>query len=210
MEKFKMNKKEMSSFCMYRMLDPMHTDTMSKYYPNRKAIKTSVELESHLKNRVNEVCENVRVALALSGGIDSAILAKFMPKGSIAYPFKCIVPGIKVTDESPVARKYAEECELVHKVIEVYWGDFEKYASVCMKHKKAPIHSIEVQIYKAALQAKADGIDTLIFGEAADAIYGGLSGLLSQDWTIGEFINRYSLLMPYSVLRDCSLELEAV
>lgn len=38
-----------------------------------------------------------------------------------------------------------------------------------MRHKKAPIHSIEVQIYKADLQAKADGIDTIIFGEAADA-----------------------------------------
>lgn len=51
-------------------------------------------------------------ALVLSGGIDSAILAKFMPKGSIAYTFKCVVPGVQVTDETVIASKYAQECGL--------------------------------------------------------------------------------------------------
>ena len=71
-----------------------------------------------------------------------------------------------------------------------------------MRRKNAPIHSIEVQIHKAALVAKRDGIDTLVFGEAADAVYGGLNGLLSQDWTIGQFIERYSFVMPYRVLKN--------
>jgi len=148
------------------------------------------------------------IALALSGGIDSAILAKFMPKDSIAYTFKCIVPGIKTTDETVLAAKYAKECGLNHKIVEIYWDDFEKYSPLLMIHKKAPIHSIEVQIYKAFLQAKADGIKTLIFGEAADAVFGGLSSLLSKDWLIGEFIERYSFVLPFYALKEPMLNLE--
>lgn len=131
-----------------------------------------------------------------------------MPKGSIAYTFKCIVPGVLVTDESITAAKYAAECGLQHKIIEVYWEDFEKYAPLLMKKKGAPIHSIEVQIYKALLQAAEDGVEAVVFGEAADAVYGGLSGLLSQDWMIGEFIERYSYVMPYKVLKDSKMVIE--
>ncbi len=202
-----LSSREMSSFLMYRMISPETTNTINKYFPNRIPIKNSVELEQHLASRVKSLIHG-KSALALSGGIDSAILAKYMPEGSIAYTFKCIVPGIDVTDETPMAAKYAKECGLDHRVIEVYWEDFEKYAPVLMKHKKAPIHSIEVQIYKAALKAKEDGISNLIFGEAADAVYGGLSNLLSQEWKIGDFIQRYSFLLPYLVLKKPELPID--
>lgn len=158
----------MSSFLMFRNCEPLYNCTIKDDFPDRIPVKDSYQLEEHLKERIEEVTKEKKVALALSGGIDSAILAKFMPKGSVAYTFKCIVPGIEVTDESVVAAKYAKECGLEHKIIEVYWEDFEKYAPILMRKKNAPIHSIEVQIYKAVLQAKEDGMDALIFGEAAD------------------------------------------
>ena len=101
-----------------------------------------------------------------------------MPKGSIAYTFKCVVPGVQVTDETSVAAKYAKECGLQHKVIEIYWEDFEKYSDALMKHKHAPIHSIEVQIYKALMQVKADGFNTIYFGDDGDGVYGVLSVFL--------------------------------
>lgn len=200
----KLNTEQISSFLMYRSLNPCENTVMTKYFPKRTPVKDSFDLEEHLKNCIKNLGEN-RIALALSGGIDSAILAKYVPKDTIAYTFKCIVPGIEVTDETKTAKKYADECGLEHKIIEIYWEDFEEYAPLLMKHKKAPIHSIEVQIYKASLQAKKDGIGTIVFGEAADAIYGGLSGLLSKDWTIGAFIDRYSFLMPYKVLKNFEL-----
>jgi len=172
-------------------------------------IHDSVELEDHLRRRVHQVMQSgKKYALALSGGIDSAILAKFMPAGSKAYTFKCVVPGVQVTDETPQAARYAAECGLEHEVVEIYWEDFEKYAPLLMKHKGAPMHSIEVQIYKAALRAKADGFDGMLFGESADGKYGGMSGLLSKDWTLGEFVNRYSYVLPYMVLRDFELIVE--
>lgn len=197
----------MSSFLQLRTIyDHNYTfkkgiiPTLFEENDDRKPIYNSYELENELRKQVHCATKNRQAALCLSGGIDSAILAKFMPKGSIAYTFKCIVPGIEVVDETHVAAQYAKECGLVHKVVEIYWEDFEKYIYDLMRHKGAPIHSIEVQIYKAALQAKADGIDTLIFGESADVNFGGQDGLLSKDWTTEEYMNRFSFVMPYKCL----------
>lgn len=199
----------MSSFLMLRTIYG-HDKTFKKgIVPNffeenddRKNVKDSFELEDRLKEVLTKQCEGKKAAIALSGGIDSAILAKYMPEGSIAYTFKCIVPGMEVVDESPIAAKYAKECGLEHRIIEIYWDDFEKYSIELMKHKGAPIHSIEVQIYKASLRAKEDGVDVLVFGESADVNFGGQDGLLSKDWTIAEYIERYSYLLPYKVLKN--------
>ena len=148
-----------------------------KLYP----VYSGNDLIKYFQKRFSDICNHSKVALALSGGIDSAVLAHFMPKGSIVYTFKCVVPGVKVTDETLSAARYAEMNGLDHRIIEVYWDDFEKFAPVLMKHKGAPIHSIEVQIYKAAMQALSDGMNTIIFGESADLNYGGLSDLMSRD-----------------------------
>ena len=204
-----------SSFLMFRLIEDENKSFFDMIKPNiiqpfddRVPIRTSKELEESLRSQVEACVADGKTALALSGGIDSAILAKFMPKGSKAYTFRCIVPGMEVTNEVPIARKYAEECELQHETIEVYWEDFEKYAPVLMKHKGAPIHSIEVQIYKAALKAKEDGFKRLLFGESADCLFGGLSNILSQDWRIGDFIERYQYVAPYKVLRNPQYVLE--
>ena len=172
---------------------------------DRAPVRNSFELERILRCEVEKACNNGRAALALSGGIDSAILAKFMPKGSVAYTFKCIVPGINVVDESVAASNYAQECGLEHRIVEIYWDDMEILAPRLMQHKGAPIHSIEVQICKAALQAKLDGFDTMIFGESSDVNFGGQDGLLSKDWTVPQYIERYSYLLPYKALKESEI-----
>jgi asparagine synthetase B (glutamine-hydrolysing) len=199
----------MSSFLMIRTLYSNNKAFSNKFSTkifsenqDRFPVNDSYELEERLKIEIQKASKAGKAALALSGGIDSAILAKYMPKGSVAYTFKCVVPGIEVADETPMAKKYAEECGLEHRTVEIYWEDFEKYAPLLMKNKGAPIHSIEVQIYKAALQAKKDGFDTLIFGESADVNFGGQDGLLSKDWTLDEYIARYSYVDPKKVLKN--------
>ena len=204
----------MSSFLMYRTIADENLTFANGIKPNiyqyqeRFPIYNSEQLEKYLKQRVGEVTKNGKAALALSGGIDSAILAKFMPEGSTAYTFRCVVPGVAVKDESKKAAKIAKECGLKHKIVEITWQDMERYASELMLSKGAPIHSIEIQIYKAALQAKTDGFEKLIFGESADCIYGGLNQLLSKDWLFGEFIDRYSFVIPWKVLKKPKLILE--
>ncbi len=169
---------------------------------SRKPVSNCNELYDALAGEVESFCDGRPTALALSGGIDSAILAKMMPKGSVAYTFKCVVPGTEVTDESPQAAKYAEECGLEHRIVEIHWEDMVEMSKALMRHKGSPCHSIEVQIYKACLQAKSDGFGKMIYGESADIIYGGMSGLLSKDRTVGNIIDRYSYVLPYKVLRN--------
>ena len=152
-----------------------------------------------MRRATQEACKDGKAALALSGGIDSAALARFMPKGSTAYTFRCVVPGMQVTDESPGAARYAEKCGLDHRIVDIYWEDFEALTPALMKRKGMPVHSIEIQIYKAALQAKRDGFERLIFGETADVIYGGLDGLLSRDWLAGDFIERFAFVPAWKV-----------
>lgn len=199
----------MSSFLMYRAIVDETKSFSKKYNPHhfkvdfpRIPISNSLQLENSIKDMMKEWTKDGKAALALSGGIDSAILAKFMPKGSKVYTFQCIVPGKKVTNEVPQASKYVKECGLKHEVIEIYWEDMEKYAPILMKSKGAPIHSIEVQIYKAALKAKQDGYERLIFGETSDINYGGLDKFFFKEWTFGDWMERYCYVMPYLALKD--------
>lgn len=200
----KLTKRQQSNFLMYRSI--MGENFVREI--ERIPVKTSDELIGALEGFTRKACYSGDAALALSGGIDSAILAKFMPKGAKAYTFRCIVPGIKVTDESERARLIADINGLEHEVINIHWEDVIAVVDELMRHKKSPVHSIETQIYIAALRAKTDGYTRFIFGENADIIFGGMNGLLIKDWLIGEFIDRYSYVMPYKILRDYKMNLE--
>ena len=70
-----------------------------------------------------------------------------------------------------------------------------------MKRKKAPVHSIEPQLYQAAVYAKSQGVEHLIVGASSDLIFGGMDQLLAQDWTFGDFMNRYIFIKPEKVLK---------
>ena len=205
----------MSEFLMFRGIvddDICFDEGVVPFLPdmefNRDPITDHRALSDSLRNQVLKATEHGDAALALSGGIDSAILARFMPEGSTAYTFRCRVPGVDVTDETPIASKIAEKCHLVHKVVDITWEDVISSLPTLFSNKGAPVHSIEAQIYKAALQCKDDGFSKFIFGENADVIYGGLDGLISKDWLFGEYVDRYTHVMPYKVLNDYEMVLD--
>ncbi len=203
----------MSSFLMYRYIYDEAFDfglprKNIDIFFERTPVADGDELINFLHARVEKATVDGKAALALSGGIDSAILAKFMPEGSTAYTFRCLVPGKKVEDESERAAHWAEICKLNHKVIDIYWEDVEAVVDKLMLHKGAPIHSIETQIYIAAKKVLADGFEKFIFGENADIIFGGMDGLLVKDWLFGEFVERYSYILPYKVLKNPQMILE--
>ncbi len=62
---------------------------------DRFPVKDKSSLYELLKKYVDEACKDGKAALALSGGIDSAILARLVPAGTKAYTFHCVVPGIE-------------------------------------------------------------------------------------------------------------------
>lgn len=205
----------MSSYLMYRYVyncekcfsegKPCKTVDLSF---DRVPVSDANMLYLALRDTVEGVCVDGKAALALSGGIDSAILAKLVPKGTKAYTFRCIVPGIQVVDESDMASRWAKINQLDHEIIDIYWEEIVSAAEFCMKHKGAPIHSIEAQIYFAARKAVAEGKTKFILGENADIIFGGMNGLLAKDWLYSEFIDRYTYVMPYKVLKNPEMPLD--
>ena len=78
--------------------------------------------------------------------------------------------------------------------------DYEKYTPIVMRHKFAPVHSIEPQIYFAAQQAKKDGITMMVIGDGADYVFGGMDGLLGKNYGYREYINRSIYVHPSEVL----------
>lgn len=202
----------MSSFLTFRCIDDENKAFVenlkpNRFYPDKKrySIRNSDDIDNAIKEVLQEKLDEC-TGIMLSGGIDSAILASYMPSGTKAYTLKCIAEG--AADETERARAVADKCNLDHRIVEIYWEDYLNFVPQLMKHKGAPIHSIEPQIYKAALQAKNDGVNSLIFGEAADAIFGGLDGLLSKDWLFDEFIERYTYVKPEEVLKESVKVLE--
>ena len=207
----------MSSFLLYRRVVDRNKGFAEGLLPktvpetwNKKKIYDSFQLENHLRERVKEATCDGKTALALSGGIDSAILAKMMPKGSTAYTFRCIADDHNTVDETPRAKFYADTCGLKHNVIDITWDDMTSITPTLIKHKNAPLHSIEIQIFKAGVQAKKDGFDRIIYGETADVNYGGLSNVLSKEWSVGEFIERYAYLKPWYVLKQPKVDFSCV
>ena len=197
----------MNSYLIYRYLGREDVWFYENVKPSlfktdftRKPVRCMADLDSIIRETINMTLEKGNLGLMLSGGIDSAILARYLPAGTKAYTLKCIADGAE--DETVRAKRYAEQNRLDHTIIEVTWDDYQTYLPKLLEKKGAPIHSIEPQIYKAARKAKEDGITYLLFGENADIIYGGMDGLLSKDWTYEEFMERYMYVDPRSVLKE--------
>lgn len=196
-----------SSFFQFRMVEDADHIFAPGVYPRRFEIPggripvhDSIELEGALRKAVSDSLGSGKCALMLSSGIDSAILAKMMPAGSKAYTLRCCAPG--AADETSQAKLYADICGLDHEIIDITWDDYERYTSSLLRHMGQPIHSIEPQIHKAALTAKAAGFDTLIFGETADIIYGGHSIQLCREFGIDEYIGHHNFIDPREVLKE--------
>lgn len=179
-------------------------DGISPKYPsisieNQVPVYNCEEISEFISNYIN-INYKKDTGLLLSGGIDSAILASFMPKRAKVYTIRFNALG--AIDESSMASEYARFYGLDHKIIDVEWHDYLEYAPVLMRQKNAPLHAVEVGLYKAAKTARRDGISKLFLGNGADSTFGGMDNLLSQDWLFDEFVNRYTFLKPEAVLKE--------
>lgn len=141
------------------------------------------------------------IGVLLSGGMDSAIVASYLRPGSHAYTFVTSRSGVFDADLAR-ARQYCERLGLTHHLIDIDREDYEQFTPKVMRRKCAPVHSIEPQIYKAAIAAKADGVELMLVGESADLIFGGMDQLISREWDYDDFVKRYTFLAPERVLSN--------
>lgn len=161
-------------------------------------IGSEYELDEELKKVFDSVSDK-KLGLLLSGGMDSACLASYMRPGSDAYTFR-FLNGKYDTEELNRAIRFAKEYKLNLHFVDIDFDVIKDCLYPVMESKNAPVHSIEPQLYKAALQAKDDGVDMLVIGDAADYVFYGMDGLLKKDWTFDEFYNRAIYINPEEVL----------
>ena len=168
---------------------------------DRVPVKTSEDIDREIQKQFDELYDKYdNIGILLSGGMDSANLASYLKPGSHAYTFNS-TSGVFDADVER-AKKYCKKFQLKHHLIDITMEDYEKYTPVVIRHKFAPVHSIEPQIYKAAELAKKDGVQLMIVGESADLIFGGMDKLISPVWTFDAFAKRYTFLDPERVLAN--------
>lgn len=198
----------MSSFLAFRYIedrDKEFFDGMKGSYfeplpiSKRTPVKTADEIGCEIALQI-EGFKNKKKGILLSGGMDSAIVASYLP-GADAYTFR-FLGGSFQGEELKRAEYYAKTYGLTLHYVDISWETVLEYVDRVMQAKGAPVHSIEPQICQAALQAKADGIELMFVGESSDLIFGGMDGLLAKDWGFDEFIGRYTFTKPEDVLAD--------
>ncbi len=198
----------MSSYMAFRYIeddgkdfyaDGKHRNMTLLPIEERIPVHTSDDIDREIAKAFSKM-KTKKLGIMLSGGMDSAICASYM-SDSDAYTFR-FLNGEFHQEELKRAEYYAAYYGLRLHYVDISWDTVEQHIDTVMKAKAAPVHSIEPQIFQAAIQAKADGIEMMIVGESSDIIFGGMDQLLSQDWSFDDFVNRYTFTKPEDVLSD--------
>lgn len=198
----------MSSYIAFRYIEDDNKDFYEgMHHENIKPIPLEERIPVHTADDIDreiarefEAFKGKKLGIMLSGGMDSAICASYMP-GCDAYTFR-FLGGDFQSEELARAEYYAKYYGLKLHYVDIDWNTVEKYVDPVMKAKAAPVHSIEPQLLAAALQAKADGVEMLIVGESSDLIFGGMDKLISPKWDYEGFKKRYMFIDPADVLND--------
>ncbi len=202
------------SYCMSSYLSLRYVEDENKQFfeglkhqvyrqqpDNRKVLVSDAhDIDIALRN-VFRCVANEKLGMLLSGGMDSSILASYMPEGADAYTFR-FLGGKFQNDELRRAEYYANYYHLNLHYVDINWDTVDQNVDKIMAHKGAPVHSIEPQLYAAALQAKQDGVEMLVIGDAADYVFGGMDGLLSQNWSYDQYVKRTIYVDPAEVLKE--------
>lgn len=162
-------------------------------------VSDALDIDIALRNVFRRISHE-KLGMLLSGGMDSSVLASYMPEGADAYTFR-FLGGTYQSDELQRAEYYATYYHLNLHYVDIDWNTVEQSLDKVMAHKGAPVHSIEPQLYTAAIQAQKDGITMLVIGDAADYVFGGMDGLLSQNWSYDQFVKRIVYIDPAEVLK---------
>jgi hypothetical protein len=115
-----------------------------------------------------------RVALALSGGVDSAVLAALLAERAVLYTLAPRFPDYgEETEASAMARRLGAELRRVP----VDEADFVDALPAVIRACERPLYNLHpVSRHLLANAARADGFAVLVTGDGADEVFRGTSG----------------------------------
>ena len=168
--------------------------------PNEELIAcaTAKDIDFQIRSMLEKL-DLSNAVLLLSGGMDSAILASYMPKGTKAYTAKCSAEG--AIDETQRAKQYCDYYDLEHVIVDISWEDYLENIDKLMLNDGCPVFANEPQVYKLTKVIKESGADLIILGDNADMAFGGMDGMLSKDWDYEGWKNRYTFVKPEDALK---------
>lgn len=162
------------------------------------ACGTAKDIDYQIKSMLEKL-DLSNAAILLSGGIDSGILASYMPKGTKAYTARCSAVG--AIDETERAKAYCDYYGLEHVIVDITWEDYLENIDKLMLNDGCPVFANEPQVYKLATVIKDAGAELIVFGDNADMAFGGYDGLLSKDWDYEGWKNRFTFVKPEYTLK---------
>ena len=113
-----------------------------------------------------------RLAVAFSGGVDSALVAAAVPDAP------CYVAGFEGCHDVAAARDAARAMDRDLQIVELTHDDLRRAIPeiVAATGRRNPMDlAIALPLYLTAEAAAADGIDRLAVGQGADELFGGYS-----------------------------------
>lgn len=140
------------------------------------------------------------IGILISSGIDSATVAKTLPKKS--YAFYATYEERDFDPELEIVKQYTQENELQLIVVNVSWEDYEQHMDYLMRVKKLPIHPCEIPVYMCCKKAQELGVHVLFSGWGADTHFGGMDKLMTKEWSIDDFKHRFEYCSSLQLTSD--------
>ncbi|MGR3677143.1 MAG: asparagine synthase-related protein [Paracoccaceae bacterium] len=182
-----------SLYLLYRRFFPI--DRATDLHP----VATAEEMRSYIAGRFAET--EGRIGIMLSGGMDSALLASFLPKGSIAYT----LDYNKVADrfhEFDLAAEFVPE-GIEHKKVTVTSDAYHEMCRKLTHLKKAPTVPHDPSVGITAEAAVKDGITHMVTGAGADGHFAGFAHLYKDPSFAGvRDTLAKQFVLPSKVLKD--------
>jgi len=133
-------------------------------------------IEQLLLNSVEKITKDKRIAIPLSGGVDSSMIVALCRKVHPDEEIFTYSAGFYGDDEFEYARIVAKEFNTIHKEVilspEDYIGE-DSLLRPLIRHKGEPLHPNEIALATVEKMAKEDGCDIAVCGEGGDDIFGG-------------------------------------
>jgi asparagine synthase (glutamine-hydrolysing) len=134
---------------------------------------------------------DVGIGLALSGGVDSSIIAEYLKKYNINANFYSLSHPIADL-ERPLIKKTVDDLKLQHEFINTMHVENLETIDAVIKSIDQPFRATQT-LYQYAIRkaAKKDGVKVLLTGDGADEVFGGYS--YSVPYAIAGLLKREKL-----------------